>query len=184
MSQKNLIERYVNALMMAAKDQGIVLDRLVAPLQTLVALVDRSNDLGVVLTSPRYNRLAQERAVVAVLEAQKTAPLIVNWVKALVANRRGALVQRAALAALSAIELRAGRTQATVEVAGALATEQQNQLAATLSKWSGTKVALNVTVNPAVLGGMRVRYNDLQIDDTVAGKLTRLKQSLSRAASA
>jgi F-type H+-transporting ATPase subunit delta len=66
---------------------------------------------------------------------------------------------------------------ATVWVAAALSTEHKNRLAEALSAEYSHEVHLNVIIEPAVLGGVRVAIGDEVIDSTVE---TRLKQAHRR----
>lgn len=78
----------------------------------------------------------------------------------------------------TAAELR-NRGIATVEVAQPLTDEQSGRLRAALSKQIGRDVTLNVIVNPAVLGGVRVSMGDEVIEGTVAGRLADARRKLS-----
>ncbi len=78
----------------------------------------------------------------------------------------------------TAAELR-NRGIATVEVAKALTDEQASRLQAALSRQVGRDVTVNVVVNPAVLGGVRVSIGDEVIEGTVAGRLSDVRRKLS-----
>ncbi len=79
---------------------------------------------------------------------------------------------------LTAAELR-NRGIATVEVARPLSDEQNARLRETLTRQAGRDVTLNVIVNPAVLGGVRVSLGDEVIEGTVAGRLSDVRRKLS-----
>ena len=68
---------------------------------------------------------------------------------------------------------------ATVEVARPLSADQADRLRAALSRQIGRDVTLNVVVNPAVLGGVRVSMGDEVIEGTVAGRLADVRRKLS-----
>lgn len=77
-----------------------------------------------------------------------------------------------------AAELR-NRGIASVEVARPLTAEQESRLKAALSRQIGRDVTLNVVVNPAVLGGVRVLIGDESIEGTVSGRLSDVRRKLS-----
>ena len=68
---------------------------------------------------------------------------------------------------------------AVVTVARALTVEQAERLRAALSKQVGREVSLQVTVDPAVIGGVRVQLGDEVIEGTVAGRLDAAERQLN-----
>lgn len=71
------------------------------------------------------------------------------------------------------------RQVAVVTVAHPLADDQRARLQAVLSDKLGRTVALQVLVDPAVLGGVQVRVGDEVIEGTVAGRLAAARQQLT-----
>jgi F-type H+-transporting ATPase subunit delta len=43
---------------------------------------------------------------------------------------------------------------------------------------AGARVEVNTTIDPSLVGGLRVRIGDLEIDDSVHGRLRRLRERL------
>ena len=72
-----------------------------------------------------------------------------------------------------------GRKVATVRVAADLDATQRDRLAVALSARYGADVALNVIVDPTVVGGMRVEIGDDVIDGTVSSRINDLRQRLA-----
>ena len=73
-----------------------------------------------------------------------------------------------------------GRAIAHVTVAAPLTEDQTARLRRTLAAQAGLPVTLEVVVDPAVLGGVRVRLGDELIDGTVSGRLEAAKRQLNR----
>lgn len=141
-------------------------------------MIESSNDLRFVLASPLMGADAQTRAVLAVMERAKFSAVMMGFVRVVLQNRRGAMLSDFITAALNEMEKRAGIVRAQVDVAAPMNDAAQKKLVDTLSNWTGAKVQLDVRVANDVIAGARVRVGDVQIDDTVAGKLARLKQKL------
>lgn len=71
------------------------------------------------------------------------------------------------------------RSIANVEVARPLTDGQADRLRAALATKAGRDVTLNVVVNPAVIGGVRVTIGDEVIEGTVADRLADVRRKLS-----
>ena len=72
-----------------------------------------------------------------------------------------------------------GRTVATVHAAVVPSPEQLTRLTETLGRRYGTDVALNVVVDPSVMGGLRIEIGDDVIDATASSRLNDLRQRLA-----
>lgn len=71
------------------------------------------------------------------------------------------------------------RAIAEVTVAVPLTPEQEERLRSALSRQVGREVSLQVSVDPAVIGGVRVRLGDEVIEGTVAGRLEAAERQLN-----
>ena len=82
---------------------------------------------------------------------------------------------RAVLAALQRLtRLDVARRQVTVESAVVLDEATRQRLAAGLAMPYGTGLAINYQLNPALLGGLRIRAGNDVLDGSVQGRLDRL----------
>jgi F-type H+-transporting ATPase subunit b len=75
-----------------------------------------------------------------------------------------------------------GDREPTVHVTTAreLTTEQQGLLARTFTALADRHVNLEVTVEPALAGGLRVRLGDMVVDNSIADRLEALRENVSR----
>lgn len=71
------------------------------------------------------------------------------------------------------------RSIAYVTAAKPLSADQQHRLRAALASQAGREVNLQLTVDPAVLGGVRVQLGDEVIDGTIAARLEAAKRELN-----
>jgi F-type H+-transporting ATPase subunit delta len=74
---------------------------------------------------------------------------------------------------------RAAPTKAEVVSASELTAEEQAQLRSTLIAQHGEGLVFSFRVDPSLLGGLRVRVGDRLIDNSVASRLTALRESLT-----
>lgn len=85
---------------------------------------------------------------------------LLGWAQRLVADQRG-------------------RTVATVHSATALSAAQVERLQSALSGRYGERIALNIVIDPTVVGGLRVEIGSDVIDGTVSTRLGELRQQLA-----
>ncbi|MGL4831196.1 MAG: F0F1 ATP synthase subunit delta [Propionibacteriaceae bacterium] len=71
------------------------------------------------------------------------------------------------------------RTVAEVVVARAMTQEQSERLRAILAKKAGHDVDMHITIDPAVIGGVRVTLGDHVIEGTVADRITDVRRKLA-----
>jgi F-type H+-transporting ATPase subunit delta len=169
--------RYATALFDLAVEAKS-LDAVAASLATLKDALAQSADLKTLMTSPMVTRSAAAAGVAGVAASLKLDSLTSNFLGVLAKNRR--------LAALPAIirdfsalaAARRGEISAQVTAAHKLSAAQQKALAAKLKAGLGRDVALDITVDPAILGGLIVRVGSRMIDSSLKTRLGALGQAL------
>ena len=169
--------RYATALFDLAVEAGS-LDAVGASLGILKDALAGSDDLRTLVTSPMVSRKGAAAGVAGVAASLGTDSLTTNFLGVLAGNRR--------LAALPAIirdfnalaAARRGEITARVTAAHALSADQQAALSAKLKAGLGRDVALDITVDPAILGGLVVRVGSRMIDSSLKTRLDSLGQAL------
>lgn len=169
--------RYARALF-ALAIEGKSLGSVEANLHTLTGALAQSADFAALVSSPVVGRGAAAAAVAGVAGSLGLDGLVKNFLGVLAGNRRLSLLPAIIrdFAALNAA--RKGEVTATVTAAHALTDGQQTALAAKLKAGIGRDVALNVTVDPAILGGLVVRVGSRMIDSSLKTRLDMLGQAL------
>lgn len=161
----------------AVRAAGTDSDRLVDELFAVRSVVAGDSDLRNALSDPARS-VADKAELVDSLFGAKALPATLVLVKQSLAG-----THRTVTAALEDYEKVAaavhGQRVATVHVARPLADAEQQRLADALSRQYGVPVHLNVVVDPAVLGGMRVEIGDDVIDGTVSSRLDVARRSLA-----
>ena len=71
-----------------------------------------------------------------------------------------------------------GIVEVTVDTAVELSETQDSRLKKTLENKLKAPVVINYRLRPEVLGGLAVRFNSFLVDDTLSGKLKKLKQHM------
>lgn len=109
----------------------------------------------------------------------KNAQTLNHLVTLLVSNKRLAVLPEIK----SVYEFHRAEQEKTLQVDVAsfseLSTAQQQKLVDSLSRKFNRSVALNVSIDPSLLGGAVIRAGDLVIDGSVRGKLSKLASGLA-----
>ncbi|WP_312677551.1 F0F1 ATP synthase subunit delta [Microbacterium sp.] len=135
-------------------------------------------DLELALGS-RLGDAAAKGALVANILGGRASEATTLIVSELVQQPRERRVRALLSRALRLVADQRGRTVATVHVAQPLDAAQLERLRSGLSQRYGSDVALNVVVDPKVVGGVRVEIGDDVIDATVSSRLNDLRQRLA-----
>jgi F-type H+-transporting ATPase subunit delta len=75
-------------------------------------------------------------------------------------------------------EARAGYCPVEVTVARQISNDEVKKLAADIASMMDCKVKLKLTINPEILGGVTIRYDDKVIDNTVKGRLHKAVETI------
>lgn len=169
--------RYARALF-ALAIEGKSLAAVEASLKTLTEALAESADLKGLISSAVVGRGAAGAAIAGVAKGLNIDGLTQNFLGVLAANRRLRLLPAVIrdFAALNAA--RKGEVTATVTAAHKLTAAQQKALAAKLKAGIGRDVALDVNIDPSILGGLMVRVGSRLIDSSLKTRLDMLGQAL------
>jgi F-type H+-transporting ATPase subunit delta len=172
-----IAERYATALFDLAESQG-ALDQVAGDLKALKAMVRDSADLKRLLDSPVLTRAETGKAVAALAETAKFAGLTANFLGLLAKNRRLFALVGVIDAYLGRLAAKRGELSANVASAVPLSQAQQDALVSSLKSAFGGNVAVDVSVDPALLGGMVVKVGSRMVDSSLKTKLQHLKLAM------
>ena len=172
--------RYATALFELARDQKAV-NEVKADLEKFEALLTESADLNRLVRSPVFAADAQSRALSAVLAKAGIAGISANFLKVLTANRRLFVVADVIRAYRALVAKFKGEATADVTVAEALSDKNLDALKAALKSVTGKYVALNVKVDPSIIGGLVVKVGSRMVDGSLRTKLNSIKHAMKEA---
>jgi F-type H+-transporting ATPase subunit delta len=176
-----LAERYAAALFEVA-DERRTLDAAAADLRQLRAMLAESPDFGRLLRSPILSRDAQGRAVAALAEAAGLSRLVRDFLAVVARNRRLFAVPAMIEAYLKRLAARRGEITAEVVAAQPLTAAQLEAIGEELRRSAGRRVAVDVRVDPGLLGGIVVKLGSRLVDASLNGRLRRLQAAMKSAA--
>ena len=173
----DLAGRYASALLDLA-DERKALDEVAADLKALRASIDESADLRRLLTSPIYSRTQQSKAIAAILEKAGIGELTKRFVLVVADNHRLFALPAMIEGYLAELARRRGEITAEVTSARSLSDAQQAALLDSLRATVGSKVQLDLKVDPALIGGLVVKVGSRMIDSSLRSKLQRLQLAM------
>jgi F-type H+-transporting ATPase subunit delta len=170
-------ERYARSLFELATEAKAI-SKVEADLASFEALLGSSPDLERLIKSPVFSAEDQFKAIAAIADKAKIGGLAGNFLRVVAKNRRLFAVP-GIIAAFRRIAAEArGEVSAEVTSAHELSAAQQTELKAALKSVAGKDVAIDVTVDPTLLGGLVVKMGSRQIDTSLKTKLNSLKLAL------
>ena len=170
-------ERYAGSLFALAL-QAKSIAKVDADLDSFEKMLADSADLRRLIESPVFSSGDQARAIAAVADKAKITGLAGNFLRVVADNRRLFAVPAMIKAFRRLAAEHRGEAAADVTSAHALTPAQATDLKATLKSVAGKDVAVTVTVDPSLLGGLVVKMGSRQIDTSLKTKLNSLKLAL------
>jgi F-type H+-transporting ATPase subunit delta len=172
--------RYATALFELARDQKSV-DSIKADLARFEAMLADSADLRRLVRSPVFSAGEQSKALGAVLDQAAISGISANFLKVLTANRRLFAVAEVIRAFRALVAKFKGEATADVTVAETLNDRSLDALKAALKAVTGKDVALNVKVDPSIIGGLVVKLGSRMVDSSLRTKLNSIKHAMKEA---
>ncbi len=172
-----LAGRYATALFDLA-DQEKVLDQVATDLRTIGGMIDESADLKRLIRSPVLSRDAQGAAMKALLERADLSAMTRNFVGLVARNRRLFALPGMIAGYLQLLAERRGEIRAEVTAAQELSPLQVAVVKDQLKKAVGSKVTVDIRVDPAIIGGLVVKVGSRMVDSSLRSKLQRLQLAM------
>jgi len=172
--------RYATALLELALEQNTT-DSVKADLEAFERLIDESPDLARLVRSPVFSSDEQVKAVSAVLAKAGIGGLAANFIRLVAQNRRLFAIQTMIRNFRILVARQRGETTAEVTVAEPLADNHLAALKDALRAVTGKDVALDVKIDPAIIGGLIVKVGSRMIDTSLRTKLNAMKLAMKEA---
>lgn len=128
------------------------------------------------MTSPRVKTQQKKQTVRAALQQ---APDTASFIELLIDAKRYALLDAVTRRVGELLDNRLGIVRAEVVSARALSAAQQKETQDALSSRYGGRVEAVFTVDPALLGGLKIRCRGELIDGSLQGRLAKLQEELT-----
>ena len=171
-----LAEKYGMAIFELAEEKNL-LDAVKEELALVNSLFAEHADLQNFITNPRVPGVAK-RDVLRQVFADKVQPFILSFLLLVADRRREAILPDMIKAYNRFLNEKRGVVEACVTTARELSAAEYDALAEQLGKKLSSKVVLEKTIDPSIVGGVVVRIGDKLIDGSVIRQLKRLETAL------
>lgn len=172
-----LAGRYAAAVYDIAETAG-TLDAVAEDLRSLRRMIEDSVDLRRMIASPVVDRAGQAKAMRALLEAAGANALTLRFVGVVSDNRRLFVLPAIIEAYLRQLAARRGEVVAQVTSAKPLSPAHVDKVTENLRRSLGSKVMVDLKVDPDLIGGLVVRVGSKLVDDSLRTKLMRLQLAM------
>ena len=177
MSQGVIARRYAKALInLAEKD----LENTGKSLTALADVFSNSTELSEVLSDTKVSSQIKQNVLKKILKKIKVSKLVDTFIRYLLAKRRIVLLPNIERAFNLFLQEKLGRIEAGITVAQEISEVTVGKLEKTISRYSGKEVTVNITIDPAIIGGIVTRIGSVVIDGSIHTQLNQIRQSIIR----
>jgi F-type H+-transporting ATPase subunit delta len=174
MDTESISASYARALIELAQEKGLVTE-----LGDEVACVEEAIRLwpafGDFLATPK---IATEKKIEVVERtfSGELSQTFMDFIRTVISHHRGMLFREIAELFRREVDILTGRTRAFVKTAVEMDDRARESLVSVLKKKLNMEVVLEERVDPAILGGFKVRVGDSLLDATLASRLVKLRK--------
>lgn len=171
-------ERYALSLYEVAKQENCAAEMYEALAGVSDIFAQYPNYLKV-LTTPSIGFADKKQSIIDVFEG-KVHPYLLNFLLLLTEKHRIGMIHDMAQAYRDFYYLDEGICAVTAVTAIALDENQMNELKNKMTRLTGKQIVLKNQVDPQILGGVLVRIENKQMDDTLQTRLNEMAAQLSQ----
>jgi len=175
-SDDAVINVYALALFQQAQ-QDHALETILEQTDSLRKDLLKNSTFNAFICAPHV-RLSTKHTVINQLMEKTFHPLLVNLVHLAVDKNHGLILEKIVRAFVDKVDRDRNIWPASLTSALPLDDGQKNELNAILDKLLNKKLHIHYRTNPDLIGGVLFRCDDLMIDQSISGKLHKLKDHL------
>ncbi len=179
MLNKSVARRYAEAFFSIAQEAGKI-DEYQDELGKIVQTIEDIPDLKAYFAHPLLPA-KEKKEIAKQVFGSAVSPLALNFLLLILDKKRQDYLGLINKEYVDMADLSRNITKAELISAMPISDEDLNTLSDNLSRSSGTTVQLRVSVDPSIIGGLKIRLGDKVIDASIAKKLEMLKRSLQTA---
>ena len=177
MSEAVVANRYADALFQFGTEKNI-LDQLVDQFRTVKEVINTNQSFRLVLEHPQISQEKQQQLVETVFQGMDSH--VIHTIKLLVERNRVHIIGNMVSRLEQLTNDAKGIAVAQVYSVRQLTEKEQQDIAQAIAKrFQKREVKVHNIVDPAIIGGLKVRVGNTIIDGSVSGKLERLERQFA-----
>lgn len=169
-----LSRRYARAVFELASEQKN-LKEINKDLSEINNMISSSDDLKKIISSPVISKEKSSAAISKLIKKAGLLKLTLRFCEVLGENRRLALLPDISAEFSNMLSEARGEVTAEVTSASSLGANEIKKINSNLEKATNKKINLKQVVNEDIIGGIILRVGSKMLDDSVGGRLERLK---------
>ena len=169
---------YARALFELADEYGM-LGTVKDDLDSWTNLCKAEKDLEKLIISPYFSSEIKQHFISRLLSG-KITDLTMNFMTAVIKHNRTTYLPQIIAEYHKMWEAREGYCHVELMVARAMPPQEVGKLSADIASAINRKIKLELSVNPSIIGGIIIRYDDKVIDNTVRGRLQTAVKAIIR----
>jgi F-type H+-transporting ATPase subunit delta len=178
---RNLViaKRYAKALFNLGLEQGQV-EQYGQELDDFVRLFGELPELADAIQNPLYPEATRMSVFMAIADKVEMRPIMRSFLRLLVEKKRVQNLGEIKDYYHKLIDEHANIARARIKAATPLDDQSIQDIAASLEKMTGKKIAIEFEQDPQLIGGVLAEIGDLVLDGSVRRQLLNIKESLKR----
>lgn len=176
-SKFKTITAYAEAWLMASKDAG-VLDKIFQEAKSLSEVLTKDAQLWSYLSVPVDDNKEKTEIISAVAKAGKLSTITTEMLKVMAENNRLNLVFPVIEEFMHLYYKDKKIKEVFVKTAQKLSDKQDKKLKKVLEEKLDSPIVVEYEIDENVIGGLHISFDSYLIDDTIKGKLDKIKQVL------
>ena len=167
---------YADALFSSAVEEKR-LEEVKKDLEGVYEAFKENTEFFGMMDSPTFEKEEKSKILKEIFE-EKTEVLLYNFICLLCDKKRMSLFLKIAESFFESYRDYHGFMEVNVVSAVALSEEQKEKLKEKLSALTGKKILLKTQIDPSVIGGVILRYDNKEIDGSVQKKIDSLRNTI------
>ncbi|MFZ0035215.1 MAG: ATP synthase F1 subunit delta [Sedimentisphaerales bacterium] len=171
------LEKTYAAVLFELADEADTLRAVKDDLDCWTEICNMVKDFEKLIVSPYFSSEHKQQFVHKMLSG-KITDLTMNFLEVVIRHDRTRFLPHIITEYNKLWDARAGYCPVEVTVAKQISNDEVEKLAAGIASTINCKVKLKLTINPEILGGVIIRYDDKVVDNTVKGRLHKAVETI------
>ena len=168
-------KRYARALFEVAKESS-ELDEIENNLIIFLDIYISNPDLINFIKNPTQTNKSQLTAINIISEKLNFSKNIKNFFSLLVEKRRIFYIEKIIQSFLKLCSQKRGEVKASLISSRNLSNEELNEISSQFSETMGSKIKFDYSVDPDLIGGVKIQLGSLMVDTSIRNKLKKYEQ--------